>query len=81
MHLFQMTLNRARRHARVYNDSILFVEAGKARLSLGHQLRLMPARYVKPYVKANKNDCIDAEAIAGAVARPRMRFVPMPSLD
>jgi transposase len=43
----------------------------------GHQVRLMPAQYVKPYVKTNKNDFIDAEAIAEAVARPRMRFVPI----
>ena len=37
----------------------------------------MPAQYVKPYVKTNKNDFIDAEAIAEAVTRPRMRFVPI----
>ena len=37
----------------------------------------MPAQYVKPYVKTNKNDYIDAEAIAEAVARPTMRFVPI----
>jgi hypothetical protein len=40
-------------------------------------VRLMPAQCVKPYVKTNKNDYIDAEAIAEAVQRPRMRFVPM----
>jgi transposase len=39
----------------------------------------MPAQYVKPYVKTNKNDYIDAEAIAEAVGRPRMRFVPIKS--
>ena len=39
----------------------------------------MPAQYVKPYVKTNKNDYIDAEAIAEAVVRPRMRFVPIKS--
>ncbi len=37
----------------------------------------MPAQYVKPYVKTNKNDYIDAEAIAEAVTRPSMRFVPI----
>ena len=42
----------------------------------GHDARLMPAKYVKPYVKTNKNDYIDAEAIAEAVGRARMRFVP-----
>ena len=41
----------------------------------GHQVRLMPAQYVKPYVQTNKSDYIDAEAIAEAVQRPRMRFV------
>jgi transposase len=43
----------------------------------GHEVRLIPAQYVKPFVKANKNDYIDAEAIAEAVQRPRMRFVPI----
>ena len=41
----------------------------------GHDVRLMPARYVKPYVKRNKNDAADAEAICEAVTRPTMRFV------
>ena len=40
-------------------------------------MRLMPAQYVKPYVKTNKSDYIDAEAIAEAVQRPSMRFVPL----
>jgi transposase len=43
----------------------------------GHDVRLMPAQYVKPYVKTNKSDYIDAEAIAEAVQRPSMRFVPL----
>jgi transposase len=43
----------------------------------GHDVRLMPAQYVKPYVKTNKSDYIDAEAIAEAVQRPSMRFVPV----
>jgi transposase len=42
---------------------------------LGHEVRLMPAQYVKPYVKRQKNDMADAEAIAEAVTRPNMRFV------
>ena len=42
---------------------------------LGHEIRLMPAQYVKPYVKRQKNDMADAEAIAEAVTRPNMRFV------
>jgi len=43
----------------------------------GHEVRLMPPRYVKPYVKRNKNDAADAEAICEAVRRPNMRFVPV----
>ncbi len=43
----------------------------------GHDVRLMPAQYVKPYVKTNKSDYIDGEAIAEAVLRPTMRFVPI----
>lgn len=44
-------------------------------ISLGHDVRLMPAQYVKPYVKRGKNDAADAEAICEAVTRPTMRFV------
>ncbi|MBH5373422.1 IS110 family transposase, partial [Bradyrhizobium glycinis] len=42
---------------------------------LGHKVRLIPAQFVKPYVKSNKNDIIDAEAIAEAATRPTMRLV------
>jgi transposase len=44
---------------------------------LGHTVRLMPARYVRPYVKTNKHDIADAEACCEAVQRPGMRFVPI----
>ena len=47
----------------------------------GHQVRLMPPAYVKPYVKRNKNDGRDAEAICEAVNRPTMRFVPVKSVE
>ena len=50
---------------------------GRALREQGHDVRLMPAQYVKPYVKTNKSDYIDAEAIAEAVQRPAMRFVPI----
>ncbi len=43
---------------------------------LGHTVRLMPPAYVKPYVKRQKNDATDAEAICEAVTRSNMRFVP-----
>ncbi|MGH8489675.1 MAG: IS110 family transposase [Gammaproteobacteria bacterium] len=45
----------------------------------GHEVRLMPPAYVKPYVKRNKSDPLDAEAICEAVGRPTMRFVPIKS--
>jgi transposase len=47
----------------------------------GHEVRLMPAQYVKPYVKTNKNDARDAEGICEAVGRPGMRFVPVKSVE
>ena len=50
---------------------------GRALRTQGHDVRLMPAQYVKPYVQTNKSDYIDAEAIAEAVQRPRMRLVPI----
>ncbi|MGD0909535.1 MAG: transposase [Candidatus Acidiferrales bacterium] len=45
---------------------------GRALREQGHEVRLMPAQYVKPYVQTNKSDYLDAEAIAEAVQRPRM---------
>lgn len=48
---------------------------------LGHEVKLMPARYVKAYVKRNKNDARDAEACCEAVGRPTMRFVPVKSVE
>ena len=54
---------------------------GRALEQQGHEVRLIPAQYVKPYVKTNKSDYIDAEAIAEAVGRPTMRFVPIKSDD
>ena len=48
---------------------------------LGHEVRLIPPMYVKPYVKRGKSDAIDAEAICEAVTRPTMRFVEIKSVD
>jgi transposase len=48
---------------------------------LGHEVRLMPPAYVKPYVKRGKTDAADAEAICEAVTRPSMRFVPVKSVE
>jgi transposase len=50
-------------------------------IALGHTVRLMPPAYVKAYVKRNKTDAADAEAIAEALTRPTMRFVPVKSVD
>ena len=47
----------------------------------GHEVKLMAPQFVKPYVKSNKNDMRDAEAIAEAVTRPTMRFVPTKDVD
>ena len=49
--------------------------------ALGHTVRLMAPQFVKPYVKTNKNDAADAEAICEAVARPNMRFVPIKNAE
>ena len=48
---------------------------------LGHTVRLIAPQFVKPYVKSNKNDANDAEAICEAVSRPHMRFVPAKSVE
>lgn len=49
--------------------------------SYGHTVKLMAPQFVKPYVKTNKNDMADAEAICEAVTRPNMRFVPIKSVE
>lgn len=48
-------------------------------IGLGHEVRLVPPSYVKPFVKRGKNDAVDAEAICEAASRPSMRFVPVKS--
>jgi transposase len=50
-------------------------------VSFGHEVKLIPPQYVKPYVKRGKNDAADAEALCEAVTRPSMRFVPVKSRD
>jgi len=54
---------------------------GAALRDQGHDVRLIPAQFVKPFVKSNKNDYLDAEAIAEAVGRENMRFVPIKTDD
>jgi transposase len=50
-------------------------------MAYGHTVKLMAPQFVKPYVKSNKNDARDAEAICEAVARPNMRFVPIKNVE
>ncbi|MBX3649652.1 MAG: IS110 family transposase [Rhodocyclaceae bacterium] len=50
-------------------------------MQFGHTVKLMAPQFVKPYVKTNKNDARDAEAICEAVSRPNMRFVPVKSIE
>src|SRR5215469_5373002 len=50
-------------------------------IRLGHEVRLMPARYVKPYVQRGKSDALDAEAICEAVSRPTMRFATIKTTE
>jgi len=54
---------------------------GRELKALGQKVRLLPPAYVKPFVKRQKNDAADAEAICEAVLRPSMRFVPLKSAD
>jgi transposase len=54
---------------------------GAALRGQGHDVRLIPAQFVKPFLKSNKNDFLDAEAIAEAVGRGNMRFVPIKTDD
>ena len=54
---------------------------GRLLRSYGHEVRLIAPQFVKPYVKSNKNDAADAEAICEAVQRPNMRFVPIKEVE
>src|ERR1700745_2828769 len=84
----QLKLSRGQIKRRLPNGPPCFigVEAcsgshhiGRQLTALGHDVRLIPAQYVKPFLKGHKNDYRDAEAIAEAVQRPTMRFVPFKS--
>lgn len=54
---------------------------GRELTAMGHEVKLIPPQFVKPYVKRHKNDAVDAEAICEAVSRPTMRFVTIKTAD
>lgn len=54
---------------------------GRELIALGHDVKMIPPAYVKPYVKRQKNDAADAAAICEAVTRPSMRFVAVRTID
>ena len=54
---------------------------GRALIELGHEVRLLPAAHVKPYLRRNKSDQVDAAAIYEAMSRPGQRFVPVRSIE
>src|SRR6266446_10116136 len=62
-------------------DRSLYSRRARELIALGHETRLMPPSYVKAYVKRNKHDVADAEAICEAVRRPSMRFVPLKTAE
>lgn len=88
--IFRERLSRARLPRRLANmtSCLIGMEAcagahhiGRQLAALGHEVRLIPAKYVKPFLKGHKNDYRDAEAIAEAVQRPTMRFVALKSIE
>jgi transposase len=88
--ILRQKLSRGQIEARVANMApcLIGMEAcvgahhlGRQLTALGHDVRLMPARYVRPYSKGQKNDFRDAEAIAEAVLRPTMKFVAIKSVE
>src|SRR5437016_13599721 len=88
--VLQLKLSRGQLERRLLNvpRCLIGMEAcsgshhiGRRLTELGHDVRLIPAQYVKPFLKGHKNDYRDAEAIAEAVQRPTMRFVPLKSSD
>ncbi len=68
-----------RRRSSGWNRALVLSGSPGRLQALGHKVRLIPAQFVKPYVKSNKSDIIDAEAIAEAATRPTMRFAAIKS--
>lgn len=88
--VLKKTLSRSKLHAFIAKLPICLIgiEACggahywvRAFSAYGHTVKMMAPQFVKPYVKSNKNDAVDAEAICEAVVRPTMRFVPSKSIE
>jgi transposase len=88
--VLRLKLSRSQLEARLANmpPCLIGMEAGvgahhlaRRLKALGHDAKLMPAKYVRPYSKGQKNDFKDAEAIAEAVQRPTMRFVAIKTVE
>lgn len=88
--LWSKKVSRAKLRELIVNtpESLIGMEAcgsahywAKEFTAMGHEVKLMNPRFVKPYVKNNKNDARDAEAICEAVTRPTMRFVPIKTVE
>jgi transposase len=84
----RLTRNKVKKFFRQLGPCLIGIEAcgtghywARELIQLGHRVKLIPAQYVKPYVKRSKTDAADAEAICEAVARPNMRFVPVKTRD
>jgi transposase len=84
----QLSRGRLERHMANLQPCLVGIEAcagahhiGRRLSAFGHNVRLIPGQYVKPFRKGQKNDYRDAEAIAEAVQRPTMRFVPIKSAE
>ena len=84
----QLSRGRLERHLANLQPCLVGIEAcagahhiGRRLSAVGHNVRLIPGQYVKPFRKGQKNDYRDAEAIAEAVQRPTMRFVPIKSAE
>lgn len=80
--------NQLRRFLITLEPALIGMEAcggshywGRELTAMGHEVKLIPPQFVKPYVKRHKNDAVDAEAICEAVSRPTMRFVTIKSAD
>ena len=76
--IFRQSTALSNRHGSVWQRALNWARKLE---SYGHTVKLMAPQFVKPYVKSNKNDAADAEAICEAVARPNMRFMQIKNVE